>query len=148
MAEIFQLPIKDKHEGDKQDYLLPSGFPSPAMDAMKPRISLDAWLIQNPLSTFFFYYQSDALLQACVPPGSWLQVDRSLTPENMSMIVCSVDSGDLTVGFYKKEGNQCWLLFANKKYKPVPIHDCLEFLFWGVVVYIISDAKKIKSCLD
>lgn len=146
MAELFQLPTKNKNEGSSYQYSLPTGFPSPALDAMKPRISLDDWLIENPLSTFFFRYDCDALTGACIPRNSILQVDKSLTPEHMDLIVCCLDTKEYTAGFYKIEKEKRWLVFADKMCKDIEI-DNNEFLLFGVVVWVFSEAKKLKLCL-
>lgn len=147
MAEIVQLPTKNKNREDSYLYSLPTGFPSPALDAMKPRISLDDWLIEHPLSTFFFRYDCDALSGACVPRDSILQVDRSLSPKHMDLIVCCLDSKEYTAGFYKMEKEKKWLHFPKSKRRDVEINSN-EFLLFGVVVWVFSEAKNLKLWLD
>ncbi len=57
------------------------GFPSPAMDYMADRISLDKEYIKHPLSTFFFEASGLSMINAFIPPKSKLLVDRSIRIE-------------------------------------------------------------------
>jgi|GEM_PF-1702327 SOS-response transcriptional repressor LexA len=55
-----------------------SGFPSPAADYKTKPLSLDDYLIDYPLSTFFFRFQSDMYQAASdFQNGDVLVVDRS-----------------------------------------------------------------------
>lgn len=80
--------------------------------------------------------QGDSMIEAHIPPGAWIVVDRSLTPNNMGIIVAILDA-DLTVKHYEREGNKCWLLPANKKYKPIQVKEENRFEVWGVVIHIM-----------
>lgn len=117
-----------------------AGFPSPALDYMEDEISLDETLIKNKLATFLMAVAGDSMIEAHIPPGAWIVVDRSLTPNNMDIIVAILDA-DLTVKHYKKEGNQCWLLPANRKYAPIEISEEMRFEVWGVVIHVIHSLK-------
>ena len=146
MAELFQLQTKNKNEGKPYQYSLPTGFPSPALDAMKPRISLDDMIVENPLSTFYFRYDCDALVGACIPRNSIFMVDRTLPLENRDLIVCSLDTKDYTAGFYKVENGKKWLVLANKSRKSIEIVSN-EFLFFGVVAWYFKSTRKSKTWL-
>ncbi len=117
-----------------------AGFPSPALDYMEDEISLDETLIKNKLATFLMGVQGDSMIEAHIPPGAWIVVDRSLTPNNMDIIVAILDA-DLTVKHLKKEGNRCWLLPANKKYQPIEVKEDMRFEVWGVVIHVIHSLK-------
>lgn len=117
-----------------------AGFPSPALDYMEDEISLDETLIKNKLATYLMQVSGDSMIEAFIPPGAWIVVDRSLTPNNMDIIVAILDA-DLTVKYLKKEGNKCWLLPANKKYPPIEVKEDMRFEVWGVVIHVIHSVK-------
>ena len=53
------------------------GFPSPAADYAEDRISLDKEIIQHPNATFFATMEGDSMVNAFIPPGALLVIDRS-----------------------------------------------------------------------
>ena len=64
-----------------------AGFPSPALDYMEERVSLDKEYIKDELSTFILNCTGDSMVNAFIPPKARLVVDRSLTPKNGDIIV-------------------------------------------------------------
>ena len=123
-----------------------SGFPSPALDYLEERIDLNKELIEHPLSTVFVQYDGRALLDAYIPPGSKLLVDKSLEPENSNLVVAEVDR-TFIVRFLKKNQHRAWLIPANKKYKEIEITNLTEVIIWGVVKHVIIDAKIPSKCM-
>ncbi len=117
-----------------------AGFPSPALDYMEDEISLDETLIKNKLSTYLMAVAGDSMIDAHIPPGAWIVVDRSVTPKNMDIIVAILDA-DLTVKYFKRENDKCWLIPANKKYSPIEVKDEMRFEVWGVVLHVIHSFK-------
>src|SRR6218665_2573524 len=97
-----------------------AGFPSPAMDYMEERISLDKELIKHPLSTFIIECSGDSMINAFIPPKARLVVDRSLTPKNGD-IVLAIMNGEFTVKYLKKNDFKCWLVPANRKYPEIQV---------------------------
>ncbi len=47
------------------------------------------------------------MINAFVPPGAWLIVDKSLQPNNMDIVVAVID-GEFTCKHYKKENGRCF----------------------------------------
>src|SRR6267154_1544760 len=93
-----------------------AGFPSPAMDYLEERISLDKEFIKHPLSTFIIESSGDSMINAFIPPKAKLLVDRSITAKNGD-IVLAVINGEFTVKYLKKNDFKCWLVPANSKYR-------------------------------
>ena len=117
-----------------------AGFPSPGLDFHEGEISLDRELIKNPDYTYLVQAIGDSMIDAFIPPGAWLLVDRSVTPQNMSIVI-GIVYGEPTVKYLRKEGVHGWLLPANKKYQPIEIIEEMDFLVWGVVTKIIHDIQ-------
>ena len=83
------------------DIKLSCGFPSPALDYLEKRIDLNEVFIRHPLATFMAEVTGKSMINAFIPPGAKLIVDRSVTPENGD-IVLAVLNGEFTVKFLKK----------------------------------------------
>jgi len=123
-----------------------AGFPSPAMDYLEERIDLTKEFIKHPLSTFLVDCSGDSMINAFIPPKAKLIVDRSLHPRNGD-IVLAVLNGEFTVKFFKKNEHRCWLIPANSKYREIEITPEMNMQIWGVITYIISDAKDLRKCM-
>ena len=123
-----------------------TGFPSPAMDYLEERISLDKELIKHPLATFLIDCSGDSMINAFIPPKARLVVDRSLVPKNGD-IVLAVLNGEFTVKFLKKNDVKCWLVPANRKYPEIEVTEEMNMQVWGVVTNIISDANYLRRCM-
>lgn len=123
-----------------------TGFPSPARDYHEDPIDLSKELIQDPLATFIVECRGDSMINAFIPPKTWLVVDRSLTPENGS-IVLVVLHGEWKVRFLKKNSHKKWLVPANPKYPEIEITPALGLTWWGVVTYIVSNTKNLALCM-
>ena len=123
-----------------------AGFPSPALDYMEERIDLNKELIRHPLATFMAKCDSDSMINAFIPPGAKLIVDKSLTAQNGDIVV-AVLNGEFTLKFLKKNINKCWLVPANKKYKELEITSEMNMQVWGVVIHVLIDTKDIRRCM-
>lgn len=122
-----------------------AGFPSPAMDYLEERIDLNKELIPHPLATFLIESAGDSMINAFIPPGAKLLVDRSVQPKNGD-IVLAVIHGEFTVKFLKKNEFKCTLVAANRKYPDIEITPEMEMQVWGVVTAIIIEANEAKQC--
>jgi DNA polymerase V len=123
-----------------------AGFPSPAMDYLEERIDLNKVLIRHPLATFIIDCIGDSMINAFIPPKAKLVVDRAITANNGD-IVLAVVNGEFTVKFLKKNAIKCWLVPANSKYKEIEITPEMNMHIWGVVIYVLSDAKDLRQCM-
>jgi DNA polymerase V len=119
-----------------------AGFPSPAGDYMEDRINLDKALIKHPTATFLFQIKGESMIGAFIPPSCRVIVDRLVKPKNGSIVLAVVD-GEFTVKRLVIRGAARQLQPENPKYKPIVLTEDLQFEIWGVVTYIITDAKEV-----
>ena len=118
------------------------GFPSPAADYAEDRISLDKEVIRHPNATFFATMEGDSMVNAFIPPGALLVIDRSLTPRNMD-IVLAIVRGEFTIRYLKKNDFKAWLIPANSKLREQLITPEMEMEIRGVVIRIVTDPKTL-----
>lgn len=117
-----------------------AGFPSPAQDYMEEDINLQDMLIPKPLSTFLIRVKGDSMMNAFIPDGALLVVDRSVKAVN-GKIVVAVLNGEFTVKRLVKTP-RAWVLHAeNPLYKPIVLTEEMDFTVWGVVTRVIIDPK-------
>lgn len=119
-----------------------AGFPSPASDYMEERIDLNKELIKRPTATFFFRVEGESMTGAFIPSNALLLVDRVEKARNGSIVVAIVD-GEFTVKRLAIRGTSRLLLPENPKYKPIVIDEFTHCEIWGVVTYVITDAKEV-----
>ncbi|MBN2100493.1 translesion error-prone DNA polymerase V autoproteolytic subunit [Candidatus Dojkabacteria bacterium] len=113
-----------------------AGFPSPADDFIDKSLDISELLIKHPDATFFVRAEGYSMINAGIHPGDLLVVDRSLQPQNNSIVIACVD-GEFTVKRLHKKDNALFLEPQNPKYKPTQITDSTEVEIWGVVVHVI-----------
>ena len=121
---------------------VPAGFPSLASDYMEQPIDLHEKLIEHPSATFIMRVTGDSMIDAHMPPGCLLIVDRALTPRS-GCIVVAVVNGEFTVKRLEKKMGKIRLLPENPKYRPIEIEGGMECFVWGVVRHIIIDSKTV-----
>jgi len=119
-----------------------AGFPSPASDYMEERIDLNEELITNPSSTFLFRVEGDSMIGAFIPDRALLVVDRSQKAKNNSIVVAVVD-GEFTVKRLVLELAKRYLAPENPRYRTIHISEDMQCEIWGVVAYIITDAREV-----
>ncbi len=119
-----------------------AGFPSPASDYLEERIDLNEKLILNPSATFLFRVEGESMIGAFIPDNALLVVDKSVKAKNNSIVVAVVD-GEFTVKRLVMEKAKRYLAPENPKYRSIYISDDMQCEIWGVVTYIITDAKQV-----
>ena len=115
-----------------------AGFPSPAEEELLDTISLDRWLINNPVSTFMLKVTGDSMIEAGIMPGDYVLVDRAITAQNGDVVIAQVD-GQWTMKYLNKKGKEITLIPANSKY--IPIKPKNELKIAGVVKAVIRKLK-------
>ncbi len=113
-----------------------AGLPTPAEDYIEGRLDLNRHLIKHPAATFFVRVAGDSMVDAGIHPGDILVVDRSLEPQDASVVIAVVD-GDLTVKRIARRGDRILLVPDNSAYQPLEIGADMEFEVWGVVTSVI-----------
>ena len=112
-----------------------AGFPSPASDYFEDDIDL-AKLLKPKSSMFCFRAVNDSMIDANIPPGAILVVDKALIPKNYSIVI-GIVNGEFTVKQYVKDLKGIRLLPANPKYKAIEIKEGMQFEVWGVVTAVV-----------
>lgn len=137
------VPLLKKHSAEFPIiplYSATAGFPSPAQDYMEEDINLQELLIPKPLSTFIIRVKGESMINACIPDGALLVVDKSIKATHGKIIVAVVN-GEFTVKRLVKTP-RAWVLHPeNTLYKPMVITDDMQFEVWGVVTKILIDPK-------
>ena len=121
---------------------VPAGFPSPAADYSEEQIDLNNYLQKNPSSTFVVKAHGNSMQDAYIPDGALLVIDKSIRPQH-GHIVLAVLNGEFTVKRLIKTAGGVFLSPENSDYKPIQITTDTDFQVWGVVSFIITDAKKV-----
>jgi len=117
-----------------------AGFPSPADDHMERGIDLNEELIRNPAATFLVRVKGESMRDAGIHAGDVLIVDKSLTPTDRKIVVAMID-GNFTVKRFRKRGGQVFLEAENPEFPPIEVTEGQELLIFGVVSYIIHQAR-------
>ena len=130
VMDIYELPA------DRPQMSIPlmmeaiqAGFPSPAGDYVKGRVSPDTFLIDNEVATFMVRVKGDSMIERGLHPGDIVVVDKA-RDEKLGDIVVAVCDGEFTI---KTLGRGC-LLPANPAYSPLYFHEFNEVSIWGVVI--------------
>ncbi len=110
-----------------------AGFPAPGDDLVEKPLDLNDLLIDNPTATFFVRVAGDSMEGARIFDGDVLVVDRSITPNDGSIVVAAV-FGEMVVKRLKKYPNHAELVSENDGYRPIVIQDMDDVFIWGVVV--------------
>jgi len=118
-----------------------AGFPSPAADYLEPDLDYNAYLKRNPSVTFSLRVEGDSMVDACMPHGSILVVDRSIRPPNNSIVVALVE-GERMVKHLVRTPDGIFLLPANPKYKSIRIEEGMDFSVFGTVTHAVIDIFK------
>lgn len=119
---------------------VPAGFPSPADDYVEASLDLNEALVRNEEATFFVRVAGDSMTDAGIRDGDVLVVDRSVEPEDGSVVVAALD-GDLTVKRYEVHGRRPHLMPESDGYDPIPIEPGQELIVWGVVRHVVREVR-------
>ena len=140
-------------EDESQNIVLPlfdtpvsAGFPSPADDYVDIYLDLNKQLIEHPNATFYVRVKGSSMKNSQISHGDLLIVDRSLEPQNND-IVLGVLNGEFTVKKLIINKGNVFLMPENENYHPIKITEEMDFQVWGVVSYVIHDAKNRKTKL-
>lgn len=110
-----------------------AGFPSPAADYEDKRLDINAYLVRNPVSTFFFVVEGDSMQGAEIFDGDVLVVDKSIRPRHGHVVIAFVDGQRLVKRLFRRS-DRVALLAENPAYPPLEIQESQELHVWGVVV--------------
>ncbi len=112
------------------------GFPSPAEQYVDAPLDLNELLVKNPPATYFVRAAGNSMVDAGIQEGDMLVVDRSIQPENNSIVIACVDN-EFTVKYLRMDGGTVSLIPANRRYKPITFSEGMELKVFGVVTAVI-----------
>ena len=118
---------------------VPAGFPSPADDAMDLDLNLHDHLVRNPNHTFCIKAIGESMKDAGIQSGDVMIVDKSLEPQNRSIVIAVID-GEFTVKRVNVNERELYLMPENSNFSPIKITQDMNFQIWGVVTFIIHKA--------
>jgi DNA polymerase V len=117
-----------------------AGFPSPADDHLERSIDLNEELVRNPAATFYVRVKGESMRDAGIHPGDLLMIDRSITPADRQIVIAMID-GEFTVKRFRKRNGKITLEAENPAFQPIEVDEDQELIIWGVVTYIIHEAR-------
>jgi DNA polymerase V len=126
------------------DSPISAGFPSPADDYIDLSLDLNKQLIEHPSATFYVRVKGSSMKNAHIANGDILIVDRSLEARNNDIVLC-VLNGEFTVKKLLMRNKEIYLIPENENFEPIKINETMDFQVWGVVSFVIHDAKSRKS---
>lgn len=143
MLQSIQFPAIAKHPVHIPLYSdkISAGFPSPADDYIKDRISLDELLIYHQDATFFVRARGNSMVGAGIDEGDLLIVDKSLSANSGDIVIAIVDGG-LTVKRLIMRGEQVILKPENNQCKEIEFKDGQELQIWGVVISSVKTFRR------
>ncbi|GAB3547475.1 S24 family peptidase [Arthrobacter tumbae] len=111
---------------------IPAGFPSPSQDYYEKGIDLNKHLIADTTSTFIVRVSRDSMTGAGISDGDELIVDRSLTPEDGSVVVAVLD-GELSIKRLRITARGVVLAAENPAFPDIVVAELSDLSIWGVV---------------
>ena len=120
------------------------GFPSPAKDYQEDVIELSKYLVQHPSATFYFRVSGDSMINASMPNGALLVVDKAIKPVS-GMIVLAVVNGEFTVRRIVQTRKALVLHPENPAYKPLTVTEEMNMQVWGVVTAVVVKYKYDRN---
>ena len=114
-----------------------AGMPMPADDQVDEHIDLHSYLVDDPEETFRAYATGDSMMDAGIPDGTLLVVNRRVKPTHGKIVVAAVD-GAMTVKYLIVKKNKAYLMPANPAFNEIPIDSETGVTIWGVVTRSIQ----------
>lgn len=116
-----------------------AGFPSPAAGYAERQVDINDMLITNELSSFIVTVNSRSMLEAGIDVNDKLIVDKSISPSHGDIVIALIDN-DFTVKRLMLEPT-VYLKAENPEFKDIHFQDEQQLVIWGVVTYIIKNAR-------
>jgi DNA polymerase V len=131
-ASSTRLPFFDAH--------IPAGFPSPALDHMEHKLSLDELLDINAPHTYVVLVSGDSMTGAGIFDGDHLIVSRALEAKPGDVVVACLN-GDVFVKRLGKSHGTYLLQSEHPDYAPRYVLDDDELMIWGVVSHSLRNHR-------
>lgn len=111
---------------------IPAGFPSPALDHMEQKLSLDELLDIDAPHTYLVRVTGDSMTGVGIFDEDILIVSRAITKKIGRVVVADLN-GETFVKRLTQQDDQYVLRSENPKYPPRFIMEGDELTTWGVV---------------
>ena len=92
-----------------------AGLPASAEENTRDVVSMDAYLVAKPESSFLLRVTGDSMIGAGIMEGDLVVVERNREPKNGDIVLAEVD-GQWTLKYFRRKGGQVMLEAANPAY--------------------------------
>ncbi|HBQ61505.1 MAG TPA: peptidase S24 [Balneolaceae bacterium] len=113
-----------------------TGFVSPAADHLQKPLDLEELIVHHPTATFYVRAEGNAMKASGIHDGDILVVDRSLNPNDGTIVVAAIDEEPVIRRLIKR-GGRLLLVSDDLKIKPYAINSDTNWMIWGVVTHVI-----------
>lgn len=124
-----------------------SGFQSPADDYKEDRLNIMEKLVRDPLNTYFFESDSDAMEAFDIRKGTILVVDRTLTAKGGNIVIAWIDGNWLVRQLREIKGTRDLITGARGE-TPIAITGEDGVMIWGVVTWSCSPQIEKNVCVS
>ncbi|NMZ69560.1 DNA polymerase V [Pseudomonas peli] len=119
---------------------IPAGFPSPALDHMEQKLSLDELLDINTPHTYVALVSGESMNGAGIFDGDYLIVSRALEAKPGDIVVACLN-GDVFVKRLGRHHKSYVLQSEHPDYAPRYVIDDDELMIWGVVSHSLRNHR-------
>jgi DNA polymerase V len=111
-------------------------FSAPAEDCMENAHDLSALLVKPSNSAFLFRAKDDSMINAHIPKGALIVVDKYKKPESGMLIIAEIED-TVVVRRLVKTFRLTVLHPENPYYKPLTVTPEMNMIIYGVVTTIL-----------
>lgn len=122
------------------DVHIPAGFPSPALDHMEHKLSLDELLDINAPHTYVVQLSGESMTGAGIFDGDYLIVSRAQEAKPGDIVVACLN-GDMFVKRLRKSHGSYVLQSEHPDYAPRYVLEDDELMIWGVVTHSLRNHR-------
>jgi DNA polymerase V len=111
-------------------------FPAPVLDCMENTDILSTLIEKHLLQGFLFRVEDDSMINAHIPKGALLAVDKHIKPASGMIIIAEIE-GAVVVRRLVKTLRLTVLHPENAYYKPLTVTAGMNMIIYGVVMAIL-----------
>lgn len=111
-----------------------AGYPTTADEQYFGNVSLEEYVVPNPLKSYILQVQGDSMIDAGIHTGDFVIVQECEQPKNGDIVVAQMD-GEFTLKYFRKIPNGISLIPANKNFPEFYPKESLRI--FGKVVSVI-----------
>lgn len=95
-----------------------AGLPVSAVENRHDVVSMDAYLVDKPETSFLLKVTGDSMIGAGIMDGDLVVVERTRQPKNGDIVLAEVD-GQWTMKYFRRKGAEVMLEAANPAYPTI-----------------------------